>query len=52
MIAIKGMKMPRSCKTCIFCDYRGDLKQNYCIILNDFFVGKNEKKNCPLVEVK
>ena len=49
-----NMKMPKSCRSCQFCDFRGFSKLNYCRLLGRAIVvywGKRQE-DCPLREVK
>lgn len=54
MIAIKDMKMPKSCWECPFYELGAEIDR--CILNNAYFVidynSKNRGKYCPLVEVK
>lgn len=53
MIAIKGMKMPESCKWCdlIAEEYEGAGTYE-CVILQKRALGHKRRDDCPLVEVK
>lgn len=53
MIAIKDMKMPKSCKDCPFNSSGRFITENFCTI--SWYSIKDESvrmSNCPLVEVK
>jgi hypothetical protein len=55
MVAIKDMKMPKSCFDCSFCELPGSL----CLCKVGHFTYERKKEftkkrhpNCPLVEIK
>lgn len=51
-VYIEGMEMPKSCRMCMFCEFRSFDKLNYCRILDEAIVVYRGKKqsNCPLRE--
>ena len=53
MIAIKGMKMPKSCESCdlITDTYEGG-PDDLCILLQKTIFGDRRRNDCPLVEVE
>lgn len=53
MIAIKGMEMPESCKSCdlITDTYEGG-PDDLCVLLQETILGDRRRNDCPLVEVK
>ncbi len=53
MIAIKGMKMPKSCESCdlVTDTYEGG-PDDLCILLQKTILGDRRRNDCPLVEVE
>lgn len=47
------MKMPKNCKSCSFCNFRGYNKTNLCRLLDEIFtINRGRYEYCPLKETK